>query len=582
MKYGEQFEANSVPEWSLYNIDYNSLKHHIKAHTKKDQAAAIAIPGHQDTALCKFEDGLYTELCRQHDRVDLFVSSKADEISRRLQYLSTQIHRLMIRCASSRAERQSLKRQRRSVKYEQDLQQCNDDIRCLQRFVGAQIVAFRKILKKYRKWTGSSTLGARFRENVLSDPKSFTRRGFSNLQALHDDLRETLRAALPSAAATFSCDSGSGTVSPTTEANSPPPPPSQPLIDQASPTDTIEPPARHMTGGYWNEYDDGSEAGDAHAEDDYAIYVNPNEDLNFPGVTALMSIFAMPIRKMRSWASGGTTLPQAPHDTDGDDNGNGERGPLLPRHHDNTNNSRPYGTITSTTTAASSTTITDHQSASYFASTPGGWTDTDVDDSGSDRRQDNNNNNNNSNDNTLRRGSYPGGGYASSTETTDYFPAGYKAHYAATTSPHSITLPSIEQQRMAAYREHMLFWATWACFAVSFVLMGIATILIMTGRHKLRLEVDAGMLLGIVASLGCACAGLGMSLARQDHTQLHHHAHGQQQQQPQHTAGGRGGGWANQLAVWITFATACVLNGMLLVLMVGNAPMPVKILMGLA
>jgi len=67
------------------NIDYNSLKHHIKVHTTKDQATAIAIPGKQDTTLRLFEDDLYAELCRQHDRVDLFVSSKSDEIARRLR-----------------------------------------------------------------------------------------------------------------------------------------------------------------------------------------------------------------------------------------------------------------------------------------------------------------------------------------------------------------------------------------------------------------------------------------------------------------------------------------------------------------
>ena len=43
------------------------------------------IPGQQDTALAKFEDELFLELCRQHDRVDLFVSSKANELSRRLR-----------------------------------------------------------------------------------------------------------------------------------------------------------------------------------------------------------------------------------------------------------------------------------------------------------------------------------------------------------------------------------------------------------------------------------------------------------------------------------------------------------------
>jgi SPX domain protein involved in polyphosphate accumulation len=84
MKYGEQLEQESVPQWSLHNLDYNSLKHEIKTHTTRNQATAIAIPGQQDHALRKFEDGLYLELCRQHDRVGLFVNSKADEISRRL------------------------------------------------------------------------------------------------------------------------------------------------------------------------------------------------------------------------------------------------------------------------------------------------------------------------------------------------------------------------------------------------------------------------------------------------------------------------------------------------------------------
>src|SRR3569833_600976 len=85
MKYGEIFESESVPEWSLHNIDYNALKHFIRVHTTKDQATAIAIPGHQDATLRRFEDELYAELCGQHDRVGLFVASNADEIDRRLR-----------------------------------------------------------------------------------------------------------------------------------------------------------------------------------------------------------------------------------------------------------------------------------------------------------------------------------------------------------------------------------------------------------------------------------------------------------------------------------------------------------------
>lgn len=73
----------TVPS-STDNIDYNELKTLIKVHTTKDQAQAIPIPGQEDTALARFELLFFNELSDQHDRVDLFVHSKADEISRRL------------------------------------------------------------------------------------------------------------------------------------------------------------------------------------------------------------------------------------------------------------------------------------------------------------------------------------------------------------------------------------------------------------------------------------------------------------------------------------------------------------------
>ncbi len=44
----------------------------------------------------------------------------------------------------------SLKRQRRFAKYDRDVVQVADEVRDLSRFVNAQIVAFRKILKKYK------------------------------------------------------------------------------------------------------------------------------------------------------------------------------------------------------------------------------------------------------------------------------------------------------------------------------------------------------------------------------------------------------------------------------------------------
>lgn len=102
MKFGSQLNEESVPQWGprrssnrteaqntpadkiTDNIDYNELKHLIKRHTTKEQSKAIAIPGHDDISLLEFEEPFYKELCCQHDRIDLFVRSKAGELNRRL------------------------------------------------------------------------------------------------------------------------------------------------------------------------------------------------------------------------------------------------------------------------------------------------------------------------------------------------------------------------------------------------------------------------------------------------------------------------------------------------------------------
>jgi site-specific recombinase XerD len=76
--------SSSLTSPSLDNVDYNELKHLIKVNTTRGQGRAVPIPGHADGALQKFENLFYAELWSQHDRVDLFVKSKADEISRRL------------------------------------------------------------------------------------------------------------------------------------------------------------------------------------------------------------------------------------------------------------------------------------------------------------------------------------------------------------------------------------------------------------------------------------------------------------------------------------------------------------------
>ncbi|KAK2589452.1 hypothetical protein QQS21_012871 [Conoideocrella luteorostrata] len=453
MKYGQQLEQESVPEWSLHNLDYNSLKHEIKVHTTRDQATAIAIPGHQDTALKKFEDGLYLELCRQHDRVDLFISSKADEISRRLEHLASKVQRWIAKYSDGNDTTLSLKRQRRFAKFERELLRCGEENQALSRFANAQVVAFRKILKKYKKWTGSFTLTSRFNEDVMSNPKSFTKRTFKHLQTRHDDILSNLQAATPY----FSEPS-----SPDTDEQAIPDLPGSHRRPRQVEFEPLPPAQLDSPVKYWNEYDDGSEAGGP--EDDYAIYINPDDDTGFPGFAYVNSMLALPYEKAKEWFK--SRRPS-----------NEQHRPLL---------------------------ASDRRSSLGYASTA---VDSEEE------------------------------GYSSA----DGYPQlGYATHYA---------LPSIGEQKVRLYREKTLMWATLGCFVASFALLGISSVLILAGRHRLRVEVDAGVTVGAMVSLFCAGSALGMTLYRRDPLSLSY-----------------------KLMVWSAFVASCILNGMLLVLVLGNAP----------
>lgn len=478
------------------NIDYNFLKHFIKANTTRDQAKAIAIPGQPDTHLAKVEDELYNELCAQHDSAGLFVSAKADEITRRLQHLSSQVQRLIARCNDKTAEQIPRKRQRRFVRLERDVLKCGHDIQDLRRFVSAQSIAFRKILKKYRKWTGSSTLGNRFRDDVLTQPKSFTRRDFHPLQQAYDELLSIIQASAPvqNYPESPSTDDSSHLGSPDNPRQS-----VRRVTIHAGPpeTRTFNSPSRQA--GYWNEYEDGSENGDA--SDEYVLYINPDEETDYGAdLKALVNAIAAPFSKARSWVK---VRGQ-------------ERQSLLGR----PSSAAGYGATDDANPPARD---------GYFASNAarrlqrsGSDSHTAVETDGSDGSEAD-----------LFE---PGVGYASSEE----FPAGYETHWA--------TLPSVNEQRMAMYKDRVMFMVMSGLYAMSFLLLGISTVLMLTGRHKLRVEVDAGVTIGSVVSLGCACTALALTMARWDSLSV-----------------------GNKAVISVTFATACVLNGMLLILVMGSS-----------
>lgn len=327
----------------------------------------------------------------------------------------------------------------------------------------------------------------------MAHPKSFTNKDFQPLGQAYEELLATIRDSAPvrrlpqpppvnDEDTTVSEQSGSARQNLRRVTIHPGPPQ----------TNVFQPEQIR----YWNEYDDGSENGDA--GDEYVIYINPDEEADYGAdLKSLLNAITAPFSKARSWVKVHRR----------------ERQSLL----SGTSSASTYG---ATDEAASP------RNGSYFTLPPGRGTygrgkyystpsDTDGDDDA---------------------GRDPGdAGYASSVE----FPSGYETHYA--------TLPSIEEQRMALYKDRLVLVVTGGLFAMSFLILGIATVLMFTGRHRLRVEVDAAVTFGSVVSLGCACTALALTMARWEYL-----------------------GIGSRAVVAVTFPVVCIANGMLLVLVMGN------------
>jgi len=96
MKYGESLKHISIPQWAYYNVDYQDVKHIIKARTSTEQARPLSIPGQgadikerQD-----LEDELFAKLQEEHGNANDFVKSKHGEIQQRLRILQKQVDQL--------------------------------------------------------------------------------------------------------------------------------------------------------------------------------------------------------------------------------------------------------------------------------------------------------------------------------------------------------------------------------------------------------------------------------------------------------------------------------------------------------
>ena len=92
--------------------------------------------------------------------------------------------------------------------------------------------------------------------------------------------------------------------------------------------------------------------------------------------------------------------------------------------------------------------------------------------------------------------------------------------------PRNYSTMSSARGRLDRHRrsEAVLFRSCIAWFAASYILLVVATILLVTGRKRSAGQVDIGVIIGSTASLIFAIIGMGCMIARQDNLGLVHRA----------------------------------------------------------
>uniref|UniRef100_A0A060TB18 ARAD1B04884p n=1 Tax=Blastobotrys adeninivorans TaxID=409370 RepID=A0A060TB18_BLAAD len=166
MKYGEELTLRSVPEWKTHNIDYNEIKTLIKRATSSKATGQEV-------------EKLLHELFSEYESVSMFVRLKVGEIDFRIEEcrkLATAIAEKDYKKRSNASQSSahiSKSRQAYVLRLHRDLDRVTQDLRSLSRFISAQRTGFRKLLKKYKKWSQSGELSTRFLP-TLESPNSFT------------------------------------------------------------------------------------------------------------------------------------------------------------------------------------------------------------------------------------------------------------------------------------------------------------------------------------------------------------------------------------------------------------------------
>lgn len=197
------------------NIDYDYLKDLIKHHTTAGTGKAVSIPGQGATSERAFGDTFLRALKAQHDRISLFTRSKSGEIERRLDHIAKSLEPLRSkRALQGQSGRLPARVVERYAKIDADVSKTADEIQSLSRFRVVQRTGFRKILKKYRRWTKDRDIEYRFKSEVTSSSDSFYQLDLSNLLDQYSRVLGALRANFDTLGAPKLPSNGAETSSP--------------------------------------------------------------------------------------------------------------------------------------------------------------------------------------------------------------------------------------------------------------------------------------------------------------------------------------------------------------------------------
>ncbi|KAG5354579.1 hypothetical protein CJU89_6352 [Yarrowia sp. B02] len=193
MKYGSELSQRSVPEWKSHNLDYDDIKQLIKRATTDDAKDKTT------------EADVLEALKNEFEHISLFVRSKTGEIDRRIIHCQKTIDHIAeddrVKEESYAAQGKSYahhlnskRRQTRLYKLRTEINRVTVEVQNLARFIGVQRTGFRKLLKKYAKWSGKQTLQQAL-SPTLDNMYSFTQQDFTPVFLELSFIFETLRQA---------------------------------------------------------------------------------------------------------------------------------------------------------------------------------------------------------------------------------------------------------------------------------------------------------------------------------------------------------------------------------------------------